>query len=413
METTTHTNAAPTATCPFGGNFPNARDVNRPLEPAPGYVHMLEEAPLHQVTLYDGSRAWLFTRHEDVVNVLSDRRFSSVPTDSYPMVSPGAAITKTIDHTFLRKDAPVHTVHRKMWTPYFAANRVEKMRPTIQSIVDRAIDRLLEKGPPADFVSEFALVIPSQVICSLLDVPESDHEFFQTNSTVMMTLSSKPEDIIAAKHAFDAYWLKEIERRELNPGDDIVSELIRTQVLTGHITGKELADMSWLMLLAGHETTASMIGLSTILLLRHPDQLADMLTDPSLTRGAVDECLRYLTVNQNGLNRVATEDVDILGTKIKKGEGIIALLSTANRDPLTFPDPQRFDIRRPTARQHVAFGAGFHQCLGNPLARVELQIVFDTLFRRMPTLQVAQDISEIDYKYQAFFFGANSFAVTW
>ncbi|HVV92591.1 MAG TPA: cytochrome P450 [Hyphomicrobiales bacterium] len=407
--------ATDAAGCPYAAHpsFPFKRDRSRPLDPPAEYGDFRHQRPVSQVTLWDGSRVWLVTRHEDAHAVLGDKRFSSVPSNpGYPLISPAVAQTKRGDPSFLRMDPPKHTDHRRMWTPFFAARNIQKMRPTVQEIVDRAIDAMLAKGPPADLVGDLALVVPSSVICLLLDVPYSDHEFFQANSLTRLSITSTPEQVTEAFREIDAFWLRMIEERENSPGDDLISQLIVNEVATGRLTKRELVSMAQLMLLAGHETTANMIALGTLTLLRHPDQLEAMKADPSLTPGTVDELLRYLSIPQNGLGRAATEDVEIGGQLIRKGEGVLVLIAAANRDESVFPDPDRFDIRR-AARQHMTFGAGIHLCIGNPLARMELQIVFDTLFRRMPTLHVAIPPEDVRYKFDSLFYGLYSLPVSW
>jgi cytochrome P450 len=166
------------------------------------------------------------------------------------------------------------------------------------------------------------------------------------------------------------------------------------------------------MLAAGHETTANMIALGVVTLLQHPDQLHAIKADPTLTPAAVEELLRYLAVAQNGLGRAATEDVEVGGQLIRQGEGVLVLLAAANRDETVFENPDVFDVRRQPHR-HTSFGAAIHQCIGSPLARAELQMAFDTLFARIPTLQLAVATEEIRYKFDSLFFGVHALPVSW
>lgn len=172
--------------------------------------------------------------------------------------------------------------------------------------------------------------------------------------------------------------------------------------------------MALLLLLAGHETTANMIALGTYALLTHPDQLALVRTsdDPQLIVRTVEELLRYLTIVRSGRRRVALDDIEIAGEVIHAGEGIILLDDLANRDPAVFPDPDRLDVHR-DARSHVAFGLGVHQCLGQPHARVEFQVVYGTLYRRIPTLALAADPAQIPFKHDSFIYGVYELPVTW
>ena len=171
--------------------------------------------------------------------------------------------------------------------------------------------------------------------------------------------------------------------------------------------------MGVLMLIAGHETTANMIALGTLALLQNPDQLALLRNggDPKLVAGAVEELLRYLNITHNGRRRVALADIEIAGEVIRAGEGLIMANDIANRDPAVFPDPDRLDIQR-DARRHVAFGFGVHQCLGQPLARMELQVVYSTLYRRIPTLRLATSVDQIPFKHDGAVYGVYELPVT-
>jgi cytochrome P450 len=203
---------------------------------------------------------------------------------------------------------------------------------------------------------------------------------------------------------------REAEVRAGRSGD-IVSGLIRDHVLAGQLTRKELTHMLHLLLVGGFDTTANMIALGTITLLRHPDQLAELREDSSLVPGAVEELLRYLTVAHHVAFRLATDEIEIGGHCVHAGEGVIAPLAAANRDPEVFPDPDRFDIHR-DARRHVAFGFGIHQCLGQHLARIELNVVFERLPRRFPGLALAVADDELRFK-NSMIYGVEALPVTW
>jgi cytochrome P450 len=403
------------ARCPFDDapSYPFRRDAAHPLNPPGEFDILRRDRPISQVTLWNGQKVWLVTRYNDAQAVLSDPRFSSVPANpGYPTLSPAIAASRRADASFLRMDRPKHTEHRRMWTPFFAIKRIQEMRPGIEAIVDETLSAMLDEEPPVDFVEKFALAIPSLVICQLLDVPKSAHAFFHQHSKTRMTMNGTPENILKAMQALDEFWETLITEREKNPGDDLVSQLIVNEVKTGRLSKRELISMAQLMLLAGHETTANMIALGTLTLLRHPQQLARLKADKTLTPSAVDELLRYLSVAQHGLGRTAIADVDVGDVLIRAGEGVLVVVAAANRDETVFAEPDQFDIGR-QARHHLTFGASIHQCIGHPLARAELQIVFDTLFTRVPTLRVAIPDEEIPYKYESLFFGVHALPVTW
>jgi cytochrome P450 len=250
------------------------------------------------------------------------------------------------------------------------------------------------------------------VICELLDVPYSAHEFFQRHSKTIFAIDATAEQVAEARAAIGEFWQQMIDAREKNPGDDLVSQVIVNEVGTGRLSKRELVAMVSLMLAAGHETTANMIALGVVTLLQHPDQLNAIKADPALTPAAVEELLRYLAVAQNGLGRAAKENIDVGVQLIRKGEGVLVLLAAANRDETVFENPDAFDIRRQPYR-HTSFGAAVHQCIGSPLARAELQMAFDTLFKRVPNLQLAVAPEDIKYKFDSLFFGVHSLPVSW
>jgi cytochrome P450 len=221
------------------------------------------------------------------------------------------------------------------------------------------------------------------------------------------------EDRAAAAGRLFEYLDTLIGEKLAHPGDDLLSGLTE-RITSGELTRPEAAQMGVLMLIAGHETTANMIALGTLALLENPEQLALLRDgdDPELIAGAVEELLRYLNITHNGRRRVALEDIEVAGQLVRKGEGLILANDIANRDPDVFPEPDRLDIQR-NARQHVAFGFGVHQCLGQPLARVELQVVYGTLYRRIPTLRLAAALDELPFKHDGSVYGVYELPVTW
>jgi cytochrome P450 len=268
-------------------------------------------------------------------------------------------------------------------------------------------------GPrQADLVEAFSLPVPSLVICELLGVPYGDHDFFQQCTSRMLSRTAGPQERNDAFRNFRSYLDELVTKKEADPGEDLLGRQVSKQREDGAVDHKALVSLAFLLLLAGHETTANMISLGTMALLENPDQLDAIRKDPGKTLGAVEELLRYFTIADTATARLATEDVEIGGTLIRAGEGILALGYSANRDPEAFDRPDELDLDR-GARHHVAFGFGAHQCLGQNLARMELQIVFDTLFRRLPNLRIAAPIDELPFKNDAAVFGLHSLPVTW
>jgi len=311
-------------------------------------------------------------------------------------------------------DDPEHARLRRMVTAPFMIKRVQALRPAIQKIVDGLIDDMLDGPKPVDLVRAFALPVPSLVICELLGVPYADHDFFQRTSRSLVNRDTTPEEALVAQQQLVDYLDDLVSQKLAHPGDDLLSQLAEKRVTAGELSRHDAAVMGQLLLVAGHETTANMIALGTLALLEHPDQQALLrdTDDPKLITGAVEELLRYLNIVQLGRRRVALAAIEIGGQTIHAGDGVIMPNDLGNRDPAAFPDPDRLDLRR-DARHHVAFGYGVHQCLGQPLARVELQVVYGTLYRRIPTLRLAIDLDRVPFKHDGAVYGVYELPVTW
>lgn len=401
-----------TETLPY---FPMARAAGCPFDPPP---QLRDVDPISRVRIWNGDTPWLITRFEEQRAVLADPRFSSDNLkEGFPFQSEALAARvkdSSTFRTFIAMDDPEHDRQRKMLTRNFMIKRVEGMRPRVQQIVDELIDDLLAGPKPVDLVSAFALPVPSLVICELLGVPYADHDFFQACSKKIISRETPPAEALQANNELRSYLTDLIATKQETPTDDLIGRLIAEKLPTGELTVRQAADMSLLMLVAGHETTANMIGLGTLTLLEHPEQLAELrdTEDPKLIANAVEELLRYLNIVHVGRRRVATADVEVGGRLIRAGEGVILPTEQGNRDDAAFPDPDRLDLHR-QARHHLAFGYGVHQCLGQPLARMELQVVYGTLYRRIPTLRLAIPFEDVQFKHDMIVYGVHSLPVAW
>ncbi|MFI2607492.1 cytochrome P450 [Kitasatospora sp. NPDC018619] len=393
--------------------LPAPHSAGCPFGPPPAYTEAAATASLTRGKLPGGESCWLATGYAEVRAILSDRRFSAdLRHPTFPLLVAGDREQLTDNPSFLNRDDPEHARLRRMVTGDFLVKRVQAMRPDIQRIVDEALDAMTEGRTEADLVADFALPVPSLVICLMLGVPYEDHEFFQSISRTLLTSTSTNEQRLAARDEMLAYLEELTARKRAQPQDDILSRLAARDDLTP----RDVAGTGFLLLIAGHETTANMISLSTALLVDRPEQVA-RLADPAALPGAVEELLRYLTIVHTGVARVALEDVELGGVTVRAGEGVIAMLSTANRDEELFGGPgllppDELDVDR-DARRHLAFGFGVHQCLGQPLARAELQIALATLFRRLPGLRLAVPREELAFRTDSFIYGMRSLPVTW
>lgn len=391
--------------------YPMARVAGCPFDPPPDLTARQDEGRLVKVRLWDGSTPWLVTRYEDQRALLLDPRVSAdITKPGYPLQAAGNGENNA---GVILMDDPEHARLRRMVTAPFAVKRVEALRPGVQRIVDDLIDGMLAGTGPVDLVEAFALPVPSLVICRMLGVPYEDHDFFQENSRILIKRDAAMEDRMAAHGRLIAYLDELMGEKTARPADDLLSGVVE-RVRSGELTWSESARMGVLLLIAGHETTANMIALGTLAQLEHPEQLALLrdTDDPRRVAAAVEELLRYLTVVHSGRRRAALEDIQIGGQVIRAGEGVIMPNDLANRDPAAFPDPDRLDLRR-DARRHIAFGVGVHQCLGQPLARMELQVVYGTLYRRIPTLRLAAPAESLPFKHDGSVYGVYELPVTW
>ncbi|WP_328502324.1 cytochrome P450 [Streptomyces sp. NBC_00457] len=397
--------------------YGTSRAPGCPFDPAPAMAARREEGPVVRVRLWDGSTPWLVTGYAEHRAVLSDPRVSVVPTTpGMPRLSPSEAQAEATASalSFILMDDPEHARLRRMVTGAFSVKRIETMRPVAQRIVDERIDAMLAGPNPTDLVEAFALPVPSLVICELLGVPYESHDFFQRDSKVIINRDSSAEERREAAIRLYMYLDGLVGEKLDAPGEDLLSGLTG-RIRAGELSREEAVQMGVLMLFAGHETTANMIALGTLALLEHPAQLDRLREsdDPKFVAGAVEELLRYLTITHGGTRRVALEDLEIGGQLIRAGEGIVVVNETANRDAAVFgDDPDRLDLDR-DARRHVTFGYGIHQCLGQSLARMELQVVYGTLYRRIPTLRLAADIDDIPFKHDGFIYGVYEMPVAW
>jgi cytochrome P450 len=379
-----------------------------PYAPPAEHARLREEAPVSQVTLPSGATAWALTSHEHIRTMLTDPRFSSDRRHpSFPLLVPRSGQLPNFRASLIGMDPPEHGPARRAVVGEFTVKRMAALRPRIQQIVDDHLDALLAGPRPADLVPALSLPVPSLVICELLGVPYADHEFFQSRSTKLLRHTTPAEERTAAVDEVRGYLDELIARKEKEPADDLLSRQLQKTP-----DREELVSLGFLLLIAGHETTANMISLGTLALLENPDVLAAIREDPAKTPNAVEELLRYFTIAEFATSRVATQDVELGAVLIRAGEGVIALGNTANRDPAAFEHPDEFDIDR-GARHHIAFGFGAHQCLGQNLARMELQIVFDMLFARIPGLRLAADRDELPFKNDATVYGLYELPVTW
>jgi cytochrome P450 len=400
-------------------DYPMDRDAGCPFAPPPQVLEMGTAKPLSRVRIWDGSTPWLITGHEVARELFADARVSvddrreGFPHWNEHMLS---TVNKRPRSVFT-SDAEEHTRFRRMLSKPFTFKRVEALRSAIQEVTDECIDEILAGPQPADIVTKLALPVPTKVISEMLGVPYEDHEFFQHHANVGLARYASAEDGQKGAMSLYKYLINLVEAKMAIPRgegtEDAVSDLAE-RVNAGEISVKEAAQLGTGLLIAGHETTANMIGIGVLALLENPEQAALLRdsNDPKFIANAAEELMRYLSIIQNGQRRVAIEDIEIGGETIRAGEGIILDLAPANWDVTAYPEPDKLDLTR-DAGQQLGFGYGRHQCVGQQLARAELQIVFHTLLKRIPTLRLAIPFDEVPFKHDRLAYGVYELPVTW
>lgn len=363
-------------------------------DPYPHYDRLRTIDPIHLTPFGQ----FVTSRHADVCLVLRDRRFGKDFVERskrrYSEKIMDEPVFRSMSHWMLQADPPDHTRLRGLVVKAFTARRVEDMRPRIQEIVDQAIDAVIDHGH-MDLIEDFAFRLPVTIICDMLGIPEEHREVFYKSSRdggrLLDPVPLSPEEIRKGNEGnlmAQMYFQQLFELRRKNPGDDLITQLVQAEEDGNKLTNEELTANIILLFGAGHETTVNLIGNGLLALHRNPDQLALLKARPELMPGAIEEFLRYdSSVQMTG--RVALEDIDDLGgAKIPKGETVLCLLGSANRDPAVYPDrPDRLDVTRQNVKP-LSFGGGIHFCLGAQLARIEAEIAIATLLRRLPDLRI-------------------------
>lgn len=390
--------------------YPMARTC--PYGPPEGHEKMRAEAPLSKIKLFNGESVWFVTGHAEVRAVLGNHRgFSSDRQNpSWPILVPRLSDARKAG-SLVGMDPPEHTEHRKVYIPSFTAKRISASRQGIREIVDKLLDDLLAQGPPVDLVSAFTQPLTSLVLCRILGVPYSDYEFFEQHSRRFLDGKSTRAEAGEALAALGGYIDGLIQTKQSEPGEGLIDDMLSGRMRGGVAERRHLVDVAMTLVIAGYETTANTMGVGILTLLSHPEQLAELRADQGLMDSAVEEVLRVSSV-VDAVARFATEDVEIGGEQIRAGDGVVVALAQGNRDGGAFEDPDTFDLHRST-RGQVAFGFGIHQCVGQNLARAELDVAFTELFRRLPELRLAVPVDRIPMKVPGAFHGVTELPVTW
>ncbi|MDX3851386.1 cytochrome P450 [Streptomyces sp. AK02-01A] len=377
-------------------------------DPYPAYAWLREHAPVHRTALPSGVEAWLVTRYGDARQALADTRLSKNPTHHAGTAHakaktgiPGERGAELMTH-LLNIDPPDHTRLRRLVSKAFTPRRVAEFAPRVQELTDRLIADFAGKGQ-ADLIHDFAFPLPIYAICDLLGVPREDQDDFRDWAGMMIRHGGGPRGGVARSvKKMRGYLAELIHRKRENPGDDLISGLIRSSDHGEHLTENEAAAMAFILLFAGFETTVNLIGNGMYALLRDPEQRARLRgsLDAGETEAlatAVEELLRYDGPVELATWRFATEPLTLGGQSVAAGDPVLVVLAAANRDPARFTDPDTLDLAR-RDNQHLGYGHGIHYCLGAPLARLEGQTALATLLTRLPDVRLAEDPSDLRWR---------------
>lgn len=365
-------------------------------DPHAAFAEARRTCPVQEVD-FEGGRSWLVTRYDEVKAGLTDERLakdwrSSLPAEERASAPPG--LPAPMSHMLTSLDPPEHTRLRSLVTQAFTARRIATLRPRVESLAEELLAEL-PQDEPVDLVARFAIVLPMVVISELLGVPEIDREEFARLSTVL--IDECPDEELARASAQMATYLEGlVAAKRAAPDDALLSALISASDEGDRLSDLEIVAMAMLLLMAGHETTAVFIT-NSVRALVDDDSARARLADPAKVPSLVEELLRWLSPALNASLRFATEDLEIGGVKIARGESVTLSTGAANRDPDRYPDPDTLDPDRDTSG-HVAFGHGIHRCLGAALVRLEGEVALEALFRHHPNLRVVADPSDLTYR---------------
>ncbi len=378
----------------------------------PTFGELREHEPVARVRMPYGGDGWLVTRYADALLVMSDARFSrraAVGPDT-PRLSPepgGAA-------SMVLMDPPEHTRVRRLVAQAFTPKRVAQITPRVERMADDLIADMLRHGAPSDLVEHYALPLPVMVICELLGVPFADrHRFRRWSTVVMSTTAYSPAEVGQALDEFSAYLWDLIDERREKPTGDMLSALVAAQDEGGRLSEAELITIAGTLLVAGHQNTVNQIGNFAYLLFGDADLLGRLRADPELLPVAIEEMLRLVPLGHGvSFARVATEDVELSGTRIAAGDAVLVSPQAANRDPAVFEAPDELRLDRGD-NPHLAFGQGIHHCLGAPLSRMELRVAFARLLATLPGLRLAVPAADVPWQSGLLSRGPVALPVTW
>lgn len=378
-------------------------DATFKANPFPFYARLRAEAPVFPVTLKRYGRGWLITRYDDVLAVLKDERFAKDPQNAmtpeqFKKAPHMPAMFKAFSRSMLSLDDPDHARLRALVHKAFTPRRIEQMREQVELVVNELLDKIEPEGH-MDLIADYALPLPLIMIGRILGIPARDNQKFHRWTRTFLSAPSNPNPLvlIPSLMRFMRYLRKQIKERQAHPQDDLITGLVQAREGSDLFSEDEMISMIFLLLSAGHETTVNLIGSGMLALLEHPEQMQKLRDEPDLGKTAIEELVRFVCPAETATERYAREDIPIAGTTIPRGELVLAVVGSANRDPNYFENPEMIDITRANNR-HLAFGQGIHYCLGAPLARLEAQVAIPILLQRLPRIHLTTQPEELRWR---------------
>ncbi|NSL43109.1 cytochrome P450 [Streptomyces sp. 8P21H-1] len=370
-------------------------------ETDPVLARLRAEDPVPRVRLATGRGARLATRYDDVRQVLSDPRLSRAANDT-PRPPVPVPVSMQDTESISNLDAPEHTRIRRLIAKAFPPERTDRLSPRVAATVDGLLDGMAEQGPPADLVTMLANPLSAAVMCELFGVPGERREELRTwlDTATGVTGAPLEEISVAMQHASDCL-VELAEQKRRHPQDDLLTALVEAADEDGdRLSPRELIMLVFIMFVGGNHTTSVQLTRSVLTLFRHPDQLRVLVDKPELVPNAVEELMRFTPIGPGAFARTALEDVELSGVVVPAGTTVLPVTASANRDPAVFADPDRLDLTRANAKEHMQLGAGPHVCPGADLARTELRAALGGLLARFPTLRPAVPEAELEWEVE-------------
>lgn len=387
--------------------------------PFPAYAALRREGAVCYRAGFTGTNmVWFVTRYAEARQVLRDHtrfvkdyRNTLTPAERRAL-APEPRLIRYVTHHLLRRDAEDHARLRGLLAPVFQKRHIDRMRPRVQQIADALLDAVAPHGQ-MDLISDFAFPLPVQVIAELIGLPTDDLAQFGrwARSIIIERLETMPREALRERAAFLDYLEACFEDRRAAPRDDLMTRLVGYEQ-AGQLSREELFSLTAVLITAGHETTVRFIGNSLLALLQQPEHLAALQADPARLDPALEELLRLEGSVERATTRFAAEDVTLAGCRIRRGDAVVVLLASADRDERVFAQPARLDMNRKPC-PHLAFGAGPHYCIGAALARMEAQVAIGTVLRRLPRLRLAVPPNTLEWVTVPALRGVRRLPVRW